>query len=82
MKKIIVFIFLIVILSGCSNTNNINIEEKEISCTVDEDCMQYRKELNCPIRDPRKELIHFEPICEYNKCICGCGDPENGKLCT
>ena len=46
-----------------------------ISCTTDADCGY----LDC--QNIEDEFPKQYGICEYNKCICGCGDPENGIFC-
>lgn len=86
----------ILLISGCSNLVGCSKEAKicpdgstvgrhglncefspcpVISCQTDNDC----KNLTC--LENQNQIPKDYSICESNKCVCGCGDPENGIYC-
>ena len=74
---ILVIIFFI---SGCSEQyeqNKTKITNVDDSCETDLDC----KDLYCENKEGPLLVGPIEGICEYNKCVCGCGDPENESYC-
>ena len=66
---VVLFIILEIFIIGC---NEVKVNDV---CETDEDC----KNLDCP--QYQNQIPRGYGICEYNKCVCGCGDPENGVLC-
>ncbi len=74
------------VLCVCQNELNYTIKDlekkeyefelKEVKCIYDSDCDE---KIDCSGQEITLPPIY--PICEYNKCECGCGDPENNLYC-
>lgn len=81
LKKWWFWVLIIIIISGflfIQRFESVGSVGEGRVCEIDEDCSY----LDCTEEQERiGDSISIRPICEYNKCVCGCGDPENGALC-